>query len=66
MVTTEGNTSIGISKYVLDGSSPATTNTLPLRIVGLVEGPLSTAGDAFTDCLVKINVGHAMDNTLGV
>jgi hypothetical protein len=66
MVLTTGNTNIGMSKVVLDGDTHATTNTLPLRIVGFVDGPDSAAGDAFTDCLVKINVGHRYSDTLGV
>jgi hypothetical protein len=51
-VNTAGSTSIGRSKNALDGGSIATTNTLPLRVLEFVEGPNSTVGDAFTDCLV--------------
>ena len=50
-VNTAGSTSIGRSKNALDGGSVATTNTLPLRILEFVDGPTSTVGDTYTDCL---------------
>ena len=66
-VNTAGSTSIGRSKNALDGGSIATTNTLPLRVVEFVEGPSSTVGDAFTDCLVTyLPLSHAYDTKLGV
>ncbi len=44
----------------------ATTNTLGFRIVDFVEGPLSQPGDAFTDLIVKFNVGvHAYTQATG-
>ena len=51
-----GNLTLGRSGVTLDASTIATTATLPLRIVGMVdmEG-FSVAGDAFTDVLVRIN-----------
>ncbi|HAW77829.1 MAG TPA: hypothetical protein DCW74_19100 [Alteromonas australica] len=57
VVQTAGSTDIGRSKNALDGSTAATTNTLPLRIVEFVDGPDSAVGDAFTDALVFINFG---------
>ena len=66
-VNTAGSTSIGRSKNALDGGSIATTNTLPLRVVEFVEGPSSTVGDAFTDCLVTyLPLSHAYETKLGV
>ena len=66
-VNTAGSTSIGRSKNALDGGSIATTNTLPLRVVEFVEGPSSTGGDAFTDCLVTyLPLSHAYETKLGV
>ena len=66
-VSTAGSTSIGRSKNALDGGSIATTNTLPLRVVEFVEGPSSTVGDAFTDCLVTyLPLSHAYETKLGV
>lgn len=51
-----GSSAFGISRVTV-GSSPATTNTLPFRIIGFVEGPDSAVGDAFTDLLVTYNFG---------
>lgn len=57
VVQTDGSTDIGRSKNALDGSTAATTNTLPLRIVEFVDGPDSAVGDAYTDVLVTYNWG---------
>ena len=66
-VSTAGSTTIGRSKNALDGGSVATTNSLPLRILEFVEGPNSTVGDAFTDCLVTyLPLSHAYETKLGV
>ena len=79
VVYTIGSTSIGKSKSKLDGSSPATTNTLPLRILDFVDGPSSkapvgsTASDAYPDVIVKFNAAssgsasnHSYLNATGV
>ena len=79
VVQTAGSTSIGKSKNALDGSTPATTNTLPLRILDFVEGPHSlppkatTASDAYPDVIVKFNAAssgsasnHSYLNATGV
>lgn len=59
-----GSTITGNSKVQL--GTPAGTATLAVRIVGLVDAPGSTAGDAFTDCIVKFNQGvHAYQNPAG-
>ena len=66
-VNTAGSTSIGRSKNALDGGSVATTNTLPLRILEFVDGPTSTVGDTYTDCLVTyLPLSHAYETKLGV
>ena len=66
-VSTAGSTSIGRSKNALDGGSIATTNTLQLRVVDIVDGPSSTVGDAFTDCIVTyLPLSHAYETKLGV
>lgn len=66
-VNTAGSTSIGRSRNALDGGSIATTNTLPLRVVDFVDGPTSTVGDAFTDCIVTyLPLSHAYETALGV
>jgi hypothetical protein len=57
VVQTAGSTSIGTSKNAIDSSTIATTKTLPVRILGFVDGPNSTVGDSFTDVLCKFNSG---------
>ena len=66
VVQTGGSTAIGNSKNALDASTVATTNTLPVRILGFVEGPDQAVGDSFTDALCKWNAGHQYSNTTGV
>ena len=61
-----GSTAIGNSKNALDASTVATTNTLPVRILGFVDGPDQAVGDSFTDALCKWNAGHQYSNTTGV
>lgn len=63
-----GSTVTGKSAVVLDASAVATTATLAVKIVGLVNSPgFSTAGDAFTDALVVFNPGvHAYRNATGM
>ena len=66
-VSTAGSTAIGRSKNALDGGSIATTNSLPLRVLEFVEGPSSTVGDTYTDCLVTyLPWSHAYETKLGV
>ena len=66
VIQTAGSTAVGTSKNAVDGSSAATTNTLPLKIVDFVEGPDSAIGDSFTDVLVMFNAGHQLLNTTGI
>ena len=66
-VSTAGSTAIGRSKNALDGGSIATTNSLLLRVLEFVEGPSSTVGDTYTDCLVTyLPLSHAYETKLGV
>lgn len=66
-VSTAGSTSIGRSKNALDGGSIATTNSLPLRVVDFVDGPTSSVGDTYTDCIVTyLPLSHAYETKLGV
>jgi hypothetical protein len=58
--TFSGDTNTGNSETAADASSIATTDTLPLRIVGFVDGPESAVGDAYTDLLVKWNAPAAV------
>ena len=57
--TFSGDTNTGNSETSADVASIATTATLPLRIVGFVDGPESAVGDAYTDLLVKWNMPAA-------
>ena len=66
VVQTAGSTSIGRSKNSVDISTVATTATLPVKIIGFVDGPDSAVGDAYTDVLVMFNVGHQLLNTTGI
>ena len=66
VVQTGGSTAIGNSKNALDASTVATTNTLPVRILGFVDGPDQAVGESFTDALCKWTAGHQYSNTTGV
>lgn len=66
VVQTAGSTAIGRSKNSVDISTVATTATLPVKIIGFVDGPDSEVGDAYTDVLVMFNVGHQLLNTTGI
>ena len=64
--TSTGSTQNGNSNTALS-TSVAATATYAFKIVGFVQGPFSTVGDAYTDVLVKFNVGsHAYNTGLGV
>lgn len=62
LVTAAGDTATGNATTAADGSSVNTTATLPLRIVGFVDGPESIVGDAYTDLLVKWNMPAAVSS----
>jgi len=59
-----GSTATGRSNGGLDGSTVATTNTLPFRIVEGVAETASSSG--FTEVLVKWNAGHQLTNSTGI
>ena len=63
-VDNTGSTITGNSKCAISDTS-ATTNTLPFRIVELVEETKNSSG-GFTEAYVKWNAGHQFDNTTGV
>lgn len=64
MVDNTGDTATGNSA-IAGSDTPATTNTLPLRIVALVEETKNSSG-GYTEALVKWNAGHQLTNTTGV
>ena len=55
IVVTAGDTIMGRSRNQAS-STTNTTATLPLRIVDFVDGPDSSAGDAYTDVICMLNV----------
>lgn len=67
VIQTAGSTTTGDSKIALNASGGATTSTIGFRLVDFVNGPFSTVGDAYTDCIVKFNHGqHSYYNATGV
>lgn len=67
VVQGSGSTATGNSGVSLDASTAATTNTLPVRVIGFVDGPDSEVGDDYTDVYVKWNAGmHQYENAEGV
>lgn len=66
LVQNAGNTTIGVSGVAALGSSAATTNTLPLRVVDVVAETVDASGNA-TEVIVKWNAGmHQYLNPTGV
>ena len=63
---TAGSAVFGKSRNALQGSSCSTTDTLPLRIVGLIEEPNNAWTDTYANVLVKWNAGHQYVSTTGV
>jgi hypothetical protein len=67
VVQTAGSTTTGNSKIALNAAGGAVTSSIGLRLVDFVNGPFSTVGDAFTDCIVKFNFGqHSYYNATGL
>tara|TARA_R100001460_G_scaffold45633_6_gene82885 strand:- start:753 stop:1346 length:594 start_codon:yes stop_codon:yes gene_type:complete len=63
-VDNTGDSINGNSRCAISDTS-ATTNTLPFRIVELVEETKNSSG-GFTEAYVKWNAGHAFDNATGI
>jgi len=59
-----GSTTTGRSAVSVDDTSN-TTNTLPIRVIGLVEETVNSSG-GYTEVICKWNVGHVYENTTGV
>lgn len=64
LVQTAGNASTGDSYVAVLASSPATNNTLPVRVIDVVN-ETATGADAFTEVIVKINT-HQYNSTTGI
>jgi hypothetical protein len=69
LVANVGSTTTGDSYYGIDGSSAATTNTLPVRVVDVVPdtatGPATTAATTYYEFLVKFNTAQ-YNSTTGI
>jgi hypothetical protein len=63
-VDNTGDSASGNSRCAISDTS-AITNTLPFRIVGLVEETKNSSG-GYTEAYVKWNAGHQYNNTTGV
>lgn len=62
-----GSTTTGNSTASVVAGASAVTTSAAFRVVGFVNAPGSTVGDAFTDILVKINPGyHSYTNAVGL
>jgi hypothetical protein len=55
LVQTAGSLTTGRSAVALATAGIAATATFPVRIVDFVRRPGSAVGDAFTDCIVRLN-----------
>jgi hypothetical protein len=66
IVQTAGSTAFGKSRNALNASTINTTNTLPLRIVDIIDSPTNAWGDAFTDVLVTWNNNTQILTATGV
>ena len=63
--STTGSTQSGNSNSAVSATSQA--GTAAFRVVGFVNSTTSTVGDAYTDLLVKFNIGqHSYTNATGV
>jgi hypothetical protein len=66
---TTGNTTTGDSYYGIDGTSAATTATLPIRVVDVVPdtatGPAGVSTTTYYEFLVKFNL-HQYTDTTGI
>ena len=69
LVATVGSTTTGDSYYGIDGSSAATTATLPVRVVDVVPdtatGSANVAATTYYEFLVKFNTAQ-YNNTTGI
>lgn len=62
--TDTGSTTTGNSNVAVEASTKNVTATFPFRIVDFTEDALNSAGDAYTEVLVKINPAyHSFTNT---
>lgn len=65
LVLNSGSTASGNSTMALDNTSGATTATLPLRVIDVVEETKNVSTGEFYEVIVKIN-NHVYESTTGV
>lgn len=68
IITTAGSTTTGVSGMLLDSSQVATTSTLPVKIIGLVNRPDNALSTGTTDKAkfeVVFNTGFYATNSVG-
>jgi hypothetical protein len=64
--TTAGSTTTGLSNYTTGATAATTTNTLPLKIVGIVNAPDNEAAAQYQQLLVLINQHYYMGGQTAV
>src|SRR3990167_7859813 len=64
VVVAAGSTTTGVSNMELDGDTGNTTNTLPLKLIGMVDRPDNDPTSANMKCLVTFNA-HVLKGDTG-
>ena len=66
ILATVGNTATGNSNFSVLSSSPAATNTFPVRVIDVIPATAPSAGN-YAEVIVKINFGiHQYNNATGL
>ena len=66
ILATAGNTATGNSSFSVLSSSPAATNTFPVRVIDVIPATAPSAGN-YAEVIVKINFGiHQYNNATGL
>lgn len=66
IVAAAGSTSSGVSNMEVDGSTVATTNTFPLRIMGFVDRIDNDRASSYSKLLVTINTHQYANGSTGI
>ena len=66
ILATAGNTATGNSNFSVLSTSPAATNTFPVRVIDVIPATAPSAGN-YAEVIVKINFGiHQYNNATGL
>ena len=66
ILATAGNTATGNSAFSVLSTSPASTNTFPVRVIDVIPATAPSAGN-YAEVIVKINFGiHQYNNATGL